>query len=1185
MRRGLGAARLGGTALQCRAEGRALLVHPKGEPDPHAAAFAAGLAPDPQHTLAVVDLPHGALEGSADAVARLLAGRGDSLRLVFGRSTPQEARAVAQRIADRLDRLVLAPDGELLPTSGGGLFIPSDHGAGWLRFRPGRAAERDSRRFPKPRWEFSTFDRPWPTSGHGVAEPVPSGVWVRSPHDHAAAESGRRLVDRLPSHPDILTVVLGSPGGPPVTLADVTRLWETVLPSARSWVRFLHLGPVALPEGAEALGQELADALGQQVVLYAGVPVEARVGLDSPEVAAVRPDGTLGHRPFVSELMYFPRTGEVPAPPALFGLRGPLFGVPEITTGVYEYAADAVLEVVQSGLWMRPLAEPAGGDAVRRIPAAPGYAAILYDRSTPGAEERMRSLAEDMLWRLDPERREGFTVAPADEPGQVAVTTDDAHLWSAQAPAATGPQAAAAVAPRGPVRPAGAAPWTPAQPPRAETRETGAGASSALAYLDVDAPPAAGRGDASPAMPPVVAPPAARTESEVPSAVPPKVETDGEPARGDAGAVASAAAGSVAPQRLPDAPVAVPAPSPGDGPAPASTAQGPAGPVPPGPVPPAPAGSQATRPAAPARVPLPNLPAVSEPGGTAGPDGPMPQGDTPQHADTPTRPSTRRTDVPPRPPAPEPGGTAGPNGPMPRGHTPQHADTPTRPSTPATRRTDAPPQPPAPEPVWADTPSAPSAPETGRGPAGVPTGAPSPVSGAPAAHVPTPPAPPAPGADGPQAPPPTPTGPGPRHAPAGTPAGAPEGPGTGTPGPVPSAPAPRIPTPPAVGVPRPQSPEATGPGPQGAPQAPSAPGTPDAEAPRVQSPAPAPAVRPAPAPARMIRLESDSPAAAPAEPAGPADGGRAEQPVPSAVAGGTATKAGAPAAAAPGVRVQPVPKASACAVPPERGIAKERDWVRRTLSTQYNAVAGTVSRVMSESPGLRGGARGEGDALTDLVAVRLFLSGDHAQVNEAVRTAAVGPHVPLARCVASGLRRLPSYRGAALLRARATAAERAWFREGRLVSEWSFCTAYSAPHPGPPGGTDFLIWSITARRTNLIDPAEPDRVVFLPGTTFKVLRPSDGEGPVLLRELSPSEIASDGKVDVQRVPLDEIALDGLDRAASALRADDAAERDQRGGARAKERFGTPPGLIGGPPRQRPRGNGGAPSAPDEGAKL
>ncbi|MFY4722492.1 hypothetical protein [Streptomyces sp. LaBMicrA B280] len=1081
MRRGLGTARAGGTALQCRAEGRALLVHPKGEPDPQAAAFAAGLAADPQHTLAVVDLPYGSLEGSADAVARLLAGRGESLRLVFGRGTPQESRRAAQRIADRLDRLVLAPDGAVLPTDGGGLFIPSDHGAGWLRFRPGRSAERDSRRFPKPRWEFSTFDRPWTTSGHGVAEPAPCGVWVRSPHDHPAAESGRRLVDRLPSHPDILTVVLGSPGGPPVTLADVTRLWETVLPSARSWVRFLHLGPVALPEGAEALGQELADALGQQVVLYAGVPVESRAGLASPEVAAVRPDGTLGHHPFVSELMYFPRTGSAPAPPALFGLRRPLFGVPEITTGVYEYAADAVLEVVQSGLWMRPLAEPADGDAVRRIPAAPGYAAILYDRSTPGAADRMRSLAEDMLWRLDPERREGFTIAPADEPGHVVVTSDDTELWSAPDATATGPQAIAPTASRGQARAAEAAPWgsgTPAATPVAEhevVRGEGPGAASALAHLDVDETTVRVRGNAAPATPPVVAPPAARTESEAPAAGLPRVESGddvhvtGEP--GDAGTagrpetVATSSAATTA-----EGPVPVPVPEPvradprpgpepipdaprTDGPAPTPVVQGP---VPPVPAPP--------RPAAPARLPLPDLPAVSEPGSPGEPPRENPR----QADDRADDPESRETDLPAR----------------------------------------------------TGIPAQPSAPEAEHGPA------PEPVKSA--AHAP------------------------------GSPGAGPS---------VPPAPAAEKPEP----QPQPQ-PQPTVP-----PTAPAAP------------PAPAPAARPAP----LIRLESDSPAAAPVEPAdtGGADGPTPPAPAPAPGAPeGPKPPAAAPAAV-PGVRVQPTPKASACAVPPERGTEKERDWVRRTLSTQYNAVAGTVSRVMSESPGLRGGARGEAaDALTDLVAVRLFLSGDGAQVNAAVRAAAVGPHVPLARCVAAGLRRLPSYRGAALLRARASAAERAWFREGRLVTEWAFCTAYGAPRPGPHDATDFLIWSITARRTNLIDPAEPDRVVFLPGTTFKVLRPAEGEGPVLLRELSPSEIASDGKVDVQRVPLDEIALDGLERAAAALRADDAADRDERGGP---DDLGTPPGLIGGAPapRQRPRGagdgngNSGDVSAPDEGAKL
>ncbi|MGW5253580.1 hypothetical protein ACWERW_11225 [Streptomyces sp. NPDC004012] len=1127
MRIRLGAVRAAGTALQCRAVGHALLIHPKGEPDPQAAAFAAGLAPDPQHTVAVVDLPFGTLEDSADAVARLLAHRGHSLRLVFGRATPQESQRTAQRIADRLDRLVLAPDGEVLPTDGGGLFVPSEHGAGWLRFRPGRAAERDSRRFPKPRWEFSTFDRPWATSGHGLVEPVPSGVWVRSPHLPDSPDSGQRLVDRLPSHPEILTVVLGSPGGPPVTLSDVARLWDTVLPSARSWVRFLHLGPVALPEGAEALGQELADALGQQVVLYTGVPVKARVGLDSPEVASLRPDGTLGHRPFVSELMYFPRTGDTPAPPALFGLRRPLVEVPEISTGVYEYAHDAVLEVVQSGLWMRPSVEPVGSDAVRRIPAAPGYAAILYDRSTPGAEERMRALAEDMLWKLDPDRREGFTVVPADEPGVAAGVPDDAYLWSPQDPAAYGPQMVAPPLTRQ-RRPADIAPWAPASGGRPqEGREPAAvpagvpGRASALNQLDPDESPSvrvAGRNDAASAVAPAPAPQAARTESDVPSAALPRTESDAgrsapdeTEASGEAAvrvATTATEAGSIAPGGRPDAPHGGP-PVPYGGPnaAPEPPPTGEPLPMPPpapdaarGPVPPAPAPNG---PVAPGRPKLPDLPTVSEPTPAGEPQASVqpPRTDprpAPAHdrADTDGSGEQRTPVLPPEPPAPAP--ESGPAS--------APANTPeTAPDTPAAPAAEQ------------GAPQAPDAPDTQPQPT-------------------------------PQAPPPAPDGP--------------------------EAAMPEVPE-------APQTP------PPSAPQASEAP----------VPAAPKPAARAVPAPARMIRLESDAPAAAPTEPPGPApvpdgsDGPVTPSLTPAASDGsGSAVTPAAPAAGA-GVRVQPVPKGSACAVLPERGTSKERDWVRRTFSTQYNAVAGTVSRVMSESPGLRGGSRGEAaDALTDLVAVRLYLSGDSRQVDDAVRSAQVGPHVPLARCVAAGLRRLPSYRGAALLRAPATAMERAWYREGRLTTEWAFCTGYSAPHPGPENGTDFLIWSMTARRTSLIDPSEPYRVVFLPGTTFKVLRPSDGEGPVLMRELSPSEIASDGKVDVQRVPLDEIALDGLERAAGALSANDAggsasAGGGDQGGARPEERFGTPPGLIGAAQPQRPRGNGGDMSASDKGAKL
>ncbi|MFQ3562238.1 hypothetical protein QZN11_36315 [Streptomyces gramineus] len=261
----------------------------------------------------------------------------------------------------------------------------------------------------------------------------------------------------------------------------------------------------------------------------------------------------------------------------------------------------------------------------------------------------------------------------------------------------------------------------------------------------------------------------------------------------------------------------------------------------------------------------------------------------------------------------------------------------------------------------------------------------------------------------------------------------------------------------------------------------------------------------------------------------------------------------APSGPAEQVRVQPVPASAACAIPPERGVARERDWLRRMFSEQYNATAGAVSRVMSETPGLRGGTRTEAaDALTDLVAVRLYLSGDSQGADTAVRTAAPGPHVPLARCVTAGLRRLPSYRGPALLRTRLTDAERAWYHEGRLVTEWAFCHARTSLHPGPRGvgATDVLIWSMTSRRTAQLDPAVGDRVLFLPGTVFKVLR-SDGN-TVLMREVSASEISADGRVDVQQVRLDEIAVKGLGNILDAL---EKAGTDPAAGS------ADPPGLV------------------------
>ncbi|MFJ9351303.1 hypothetical protein [Streptomyces sp. NPDC101237] len=330
------------------------------------------------------------------------------------------------------------------------------------------------------------------------------------------------------------------------------------------------------------------------------------------------------------------------------------------------------------------------------------------------------------------------------------------------------------------------------------------------------------------------------------------------------------------------------------------------------------------------------------------------------------------------------------------------------------------------------------------------------------------------------------------------------------------------------------APFSSGPGPGTAREPETAPRPTRPAAPRFRLESATPVPEPDPAPEPGPEPDPEPAAAPTTEPAPPA-------PPP------------APSGPAERVRVQPVPASAACAIPPERGVARERDWLRRMFSEQYNATAGAVSRVMSETPGLRGGTRTEAaDALTDLVAVRLYLSGDSHGADTAVRTAAPGPHVPLARCVTAGLRRLPSYRGPALLRTRLTDAERAWYHEGRLVTEWAFCHARTSLHPGPRGvgATDVLIWSMTSRRTAQLDPALGDRVLFLPGTVFKVLR-SDGD-TVLMREVSASEISADGRVDVQQVRLDEIAVKGLGNILDAL---EKAGTDPAAGS------ADPPGLV------------------------
>ncbi|MEU4164938.1 hypothetical protein AB0E94_51675, partial [Actinoplanes sp. NPDC026670] len=326
----------------------------------------------------------------------------------------------------------------------------------------------------------------------------------------------------------------------------------------------------------------------------------------------------------------------------------------------------------------------------------------------------------------------------------------------------------------------------------------------------------------------------------------------------------------------------------------------------------------------------------------------------------------------------------------------------------------------------------------------------------------------------------------------------------------------------------------------------------------------------APSALSPVELTTDLPAVDTPAPASPAGTGRpagnvmsgpAPAPsVPQPEEPGPATAA--EPAQRPRPRLQPVPdRAASALLAPGRAPTEERAWLRRTLSREYDLVATTVSRVLAQHPVLQGGD----DALTDAVALRLYLSAKGRAIDAALRAARKGPHVPLARCAVAGLTRLPSHRGPTWTATTLTGDRWALLAGRTMLTEWGFLNALTEPSADLTGDTDVLIWAMTARRTALLEPDDGDhadnRVLFLPGTSFKVLEraePSGGRrGRLLLREVSPNEINPDGRVQDNRASFDDLATRSL--TGYATRRDDA-DQAARVGESARERFRAVPGL-------------------------
>ncbi|MCM4083577.1 hypothetical protein [Paractinoplanes hotanensis] len=846
--------------------GNAIVLHTPDAISAEAQSLALSVNTDEDNDVVVLDLGDGLAINSWESMATVLPRHRRGIRLMACGRNRGSAAMAGQWLSERLNRTVIAPDGDLVRGAGGALLVHSHPHSGWVRFRPGRPPTWDSKRFPTPAWDSAVTDNR-PTSANGEIEPLPGAVWIHDTrYPGQVADHRRRLVDNVPLDSDTMPVLLGCPGTPALSLDDVVRFWRDLPPELQARTRFVQYGRVRLPEG-EALGQALADLFGTTVVCYTGVPVGTP---RQSHIRAVRPDGSLGWAPFATELRYTPRAHENTRArrPDVLSHRSPLNQAEEIGPRVYWYAPDAVVEVVEAGLWVRPVDEPGNAERVRAAALDPDGPVLIFDDSEGKRADRMRELAGDLAARLPESPSRNPLAASVLSPGLKAAGRADATLDRSTSIAESSDRTMAIV----------------------------------LADYALPAPPAA-------AVAAVVELPEPRSDSSAPRALTGPTSSlpviAPRPARGQLEQTSAAPASVVVPPS-----VAVPTPAMS----------------PPAMSPPA---------MSPSPVPVPDA-------------------------------------VEPEPPA-DYGGAAESSGSVP--------ETIAVPAEPAGMVL----------PVDVDMPADVKAPAK-----------------TPPADTTEPPAPP------------------------------------------------KEPTPPAQPPTSDPAPEVTAPG------------------------------------AKATVAE---------------------------------------------VALQPVPAAAATAVLPKRSLDQEREWLRRTLSEEFDRMASSVSRIMSEQPGLQSGGAQAGSLLADSVAVRLYLTRRGERVDAALRTGEPGPHVPFARCVVAGLSRLPSFRGSTVFRISPDEREWALYGDRKLVTDWAMVNALTQPHEGQDGDTDLLLWSMTARRTALLEPEGTerieDRVLFLPGTSFKVLetwRPAgDRRGGILLREIGANEIDADGRVDRNRAPLDELAVTSMHR--------------------------------------------------------
>ncbi|HEY5834694.1 hypothetical protein [Streptomyces sp.] len=215
--------------------------------------------------------------------------------------------------------------------------------------------------------------------------------------------------------------------------------------------------------------------------------------------------------------------------------------------------------------------------------------------------------------------------------------------------------------------------------------------------------------------------------------------------------------------------------------------------------------------------------------------------------------------------------------------------------------------------------------------------------------------------------------------------------------------------------------------------------------------------------------------------------------------------------------------------PSHRSSADERAALRSYLGGQWDQHAGAVNRALTRFPGLRTSEQSD-EMAADLAAVHAYLDAGEGPLSDDPLRAAVGRResdaLSFLSCLASGLRRLPSFRGAAVRAAGVFGEEIGLLLPGAELGEATPVSALALDKTYPAVPADhYLIWSVTGRRASSLTDAgnhDDEEVVFGPGTRFRVLQVRERAGAtvVLLRELTEAmPVTANAGLDDSDVPV------------------------------------------------------------------